>query len=133
MKRPTASFLLAISLATAGGVYVFGPAFSSAGSINSGTLSSTSPGLTRVTWSDELDFAAVAGGECAVFTFAGDSVGLDEPVFPGGCGSVLAADDHLTCTMAASAADTVTVQVCCVRAIGCADLPAITFSASALR
>jgi hypothetical protein len=84
-------------------------------------------------WSGSLDFAVFASVSCQTLTFAATGAVLNEPVAQGGCGSVLAGDTDLTCTVAISATNTASVRLCCLDAAGCADLASITFSAAAIR
>lgn len=85
------------------------------------------------TWSGSLNFAAVTARTCSSLTFAATGAVLDEPVAPGGCGSVFNGDANMSCFVAITATDTATVRLCCHDNSNCADLPAITFTATAIR
>lgn len=89
--------------------------------------------VTKASWSSSLDFAAMGGVTCQTITFAAMGAIKDEPVVIGGCGSVVAGDIGLTCMGAVSANDVASIRVCCSEALGCANLPAITFSLTAIR
>lgn len=87
----------------------------------------------RASWSGALNFAAFSASSCQSLTFTATGAIQDEPVVPGGCGSVYSGDSDLTCNVAITAANTATVRVCCTDTLGCADIPSITFSAVAIR
>lgn len=127
MRRVT-SLALAATLAVAGGVYVFGPSFTFASRINGGAINSGA--TTPQRWSHALDFGPFVD-ECQSLSWSAPGAVLDAPIAAGGCGSVLLEDDQIQCTVMSTGADFVTVHLCCLREAGCADLPAITFSAAA--
>lgn len=89
--------------------------------------------VTQVSWSDSLDFAGFGTPVCQDITIASTGAIKDEPVALGGCGSVFAGDTDLTCQASITADNVATVRLCCIEATGCADLPAITFTVTALR
>jgi hypothetical protein len=84
-------------------------------------------------WSAALDFPAFANSTCEVLSFTATGAVLDEPVVPGGCGTVVGTDKDLRCNAVVSTSNQVSIQICCEDSAGCADLPSLTFSASALR
>lgn len=84
-------------------------------------------------WSGSLNFNAFSGQGCQTLAFTATGATANEPIVGGGCGTVMTTDTQLMCSIAITGANTASVRLCCMNTLGCADLSAITFTATALR